>query len=69
MVVITLTDRPKSVRKHCVLERLGGVLYCNFDFWLFLLIKGLTSRTESDLVLFLPVHRPFKANVGYMVPD
>ena len=35
MIVVTLTDRPKSVRKRCVIEMLGGVFVlsrCFLDF-------------------------------------
>ena len=47
VAVVTLTDRPKSVRNRCIIE----------VFWLLLglllWIKGLFSyRTESDLFLF-----------------
>ena len=32
MVVVTLTDRPKSVRNRCVIEVFGGVVVLSFCF-------------------------------------
>ena len=32
MDVVTVTDRPKSVRNHCGLEVIGGVLVLSFCF-------------------------------------
>ena len=55
ITVVTLTDRPKSVRNRCT---------CNRSFWwrfyvfatlfgFFCRCRGFCHRTESDLILFL----------------
>ena len=68
MTVVTLSDRPKSVRNRCVIEVFGGV----FVFCVQLVVEfsvGLCHRTESDLLLFLlkmlKIH--FNINIAYYV--
>ena len=54
VAVVTPTDRPKSVRKRCVIE-LFCVVVCvvTLPFWHFCWCRGFCHRTESDLFLFL----------------
>ena len=49
VVVVTPTDRPKSVRNHCVIELFCGVVCVVTFCW----CGGFCYRTESDLFLFL----------------
>ena len=54
VVLVTPTDRPKSVRNHCVIELFCGVVcVVALPFWHFCWCRGFCHRTESDLVLFL----------------
>ena len=59
VVVVTSTDRPKSVRNICLIEHFCGVV-CVFTlpFWHFRWCRCFCHRTESDLLLF--VIRRFK---------
>ena len=42
------TDRPKSVRNHCVIEVFGGVFCFNFAFFKFSVsLRDVFHRTES----------------------
>ena len=53
-VIVTPTDRPKSVRNRCVIEVFCGVFVlsrCFLDF--FCRCGSFCHRTESDLFLFL----------------
>ena len=55
VAVVTLTDRPKSIRNRCVIDVFGRVFVlsrCFLDF--FCWCRGFCNRTESDLFLFLP---------------
>ena len=52
VVVVTLTDRPKTVRNRCKSNFLWRCLCCRFAF-LTILCRGFCHRTESDLFLFL----------------
>ena len=36
VAVVTLTDRPKSVRNRCVIEVYGDIFGCHVAFWMFL---------------------------------
>ena len=54
VVVVTPTDRPKSVRNRCVIELFCGVVYVvTLPVWHFCWWRGFCHRTESDLFLFL----------------
>ena len=54
VTAVTPTDRPKSVRNHCVIEVFWWRFLCYHDsFWIFCGCKGFSHRTESDLFLFL----------------
>ena len=54
VTVVTPTDRPKSVRKRCVIEHFFGVVcVVTLPFWHFFWCRGFCHRTESDLFLFL----------------
>ena len=56
MVVGTPADRPKFVCNRCVIEVLVVFLCCQVAIWIFLWVKGICHRTESDLFLFLYCH-------------
>ena len=56
MTVVTLTDRPKSVRNRCVIEVFGGVFMLSIDFRIFCWYRGFCHRTESENLLFLWKH-------------
>ena len=54
VVIVTLSDRPKSVRNCCVIEVFGGIFVLQRCFCgLFCEHRGFGHRTESDLFLFL----------------
>ena len=53
MSVVTLNDRPKSVRNRCVIEFFGGVFVLSIGCWIFCWYRGFRHRTESNLVVFL----------------
>ena len=54
MTAVTPTDRPKSVRRRCVIDVFGGVFYVfKLLFRFFCECSGFWHRTESDLFLFL----------------
>ena len=54
VAVVTRTDRPKSVRNRCVIERFGCVVcVVTLPFWHFRWCRGFCHRTESDLFLYL----------------
>ena len=56
MTVVTLTDRPKSVRNRCVIKVFGSVFYViTLLFGFFCGCRGFCHGTESDLFLFLIV--------------
>ena len=63
VVVVTPTDRPKSVRNRCLIELFCGVVcVVTLPFRHFCWCRGFCHRTESDLFLFLvKVH-------GYFIP-
>ena len=44
VTAVTPTDRPKSVRNHCVIDVFGDV-YCvvTLFFWIFLWVNGILS--------------------------
>ena len=53
VAVVTLTERPKSVCKRCVIELFCGVVcVVTLPFWHFCWCRGFCHRTESDLFLF-----------------
>ena len=53
VAVVTLTDRPKSVRNRCVIELFCDVVcVAALPFWHFCWWGGFCHRTESDLFLF-----------------
>ena len=58
VAVVTPTDRPKSVRNHCVIELFCDVFFvlslCPFDISVG--VGGFCHRTESDLFLFLSIY-------------
>ena len=54
MAIVTPTDRPKSVRKRCVIEVFGDVFVlsrCYLDFLCD--CRDFCDKTESDIFLFL----------------
>ena len=53
MAIVTPTDRPKSVRNHCVIEVFGGVFVLSIGFRIFCWYRGFCHRTESYLILFI----------------
>ena len=60
--LVTPTDRPKSVRNHCVIEVFGGVCVLSFGFRSFCSCRGFCHRTGSDLLFFsFPTARRSKA--------
>ena len=54
VAVVTLTDRPKSVRNCCLIELFCGV-FCvvTMPFLHFCWCRGFCHRTGSDLLLFV----------------
>ena len=57
VAVVTPTDRPKSVRNHCVIG-LFYVVVCvvTLPFWHFCWCRGFCHWTESDLFLFFQLY-------------
>ena len=55
MTVVTPTDRPKSVRKRCVIEILGGVFVLSIGFRIFCWYEGFCHKTESDLLFYVSI--------------
>ena len=53
MAVVTITDRPKSVRNRFVIEVLGGAFVLSICFRIFYWYRGFCHRFESDLLLSL----------------
>ena len=54
MVVVTPTDRLKSVRNRCVIELFVALfVFLTLPFRHFCWCRGFCHRTESDLLLFL----------------
>ena len=54
VVVVTPTDRPKSVRNCCLIELFCGVVcVVTLPFWHFCWCRGFCHRTGSDLFLFV----------------
>ena len=53
IAVVTLTDRPKSVRNRCVIEGFGGVSCCHVALKIFCGCRGICHRNDSDIFLFL----------------
>ena len=53
LLLVTPTDRLKSVRNRCVIEVFGGVCVLSFGFRIFCWYRGFCHRTGSDLLLFL----------------
>ena len=54
VAVVTLTDRPKSVRSRCLIELLCDVVcVVALPFWHFCWCRGFCHRTGSDLLLFV----------------
>ena len=54
VAIVTLTDRPKSVRNRCLIELFCGVVcVVTLPFLHFCWCRGFCHRTESDLFLFL----------------
>ena len=54
VVVVSPTDRQKSVRNRCLIEPFCGVVcVVTLPFWHFC-CRGFCHRTESDLFLFSP---------------
>ena len=54
VAVVTPTDRPKSVRNRCVIERFCGVVcVVTLPLWHFCWCMGFCHKTESDLFLIL----------------
>ena len=51
--LVTLTDRPKSVRNRCVIDVIGGVCVFSIGFRIFCWYRGFCHMTGSDLLLFL----------------
>ena len=53
VAVVTLTERPKSVRNRYVIELFCEVVcVATLPFWHFCWCRGFCHRTESDLFLF-----------------
>ena len=52
MTDVTPTDRPKSVRNHCVINVLVAFLCFHVAFWIFCECRGFCHRTESDFFPF-----------------
>ena len=53
VAVVTLTDRPKSVRNRCIIERFCGVVCAvTLPVRQFYWYMDFCHRTESDLFLF-----------------
>ena len=56
VAVVTLTDRPKSVRNCCLIELFCGVVcVVTLPFWHFCWCRGFRYRTGSDLLLFVSI--------------
>ena len=54
VVVVTPTDRPKSVRNCCLIELFCGfVCVVTLSLWHFCWYRGFCHRTESYLLLFV----------------
>ena len=54
VTVVTPTDRPKSVRNCCLIERFCGVVcVVTLPLWHFCWYRGFCHRTGSDLLLFV----------------
>ena len=53
MIVVTPTDRHKSVRNRCAIEVFCGVFVLSFGFRIFCWYRGFFHRTESDLLFRL----------------
>ena len=54
VAVVTLTDRPKSVRNYCLIELFCGVVcVVTLPLWHFCWYRGFCHRTGSDLLLFV----------------
>ena len=54
VVVVTPTDRPKSVRNCCLIELFCGVVcVATLSLWHFCWYRGFCHRTGSDLLLFV----------------
>ena len=67
MLIGTPTDRPKSVRNHCLIENFCGV-FCvvTLPFWHLCWCMGFCHRTEYDLFHFSEmIHAPFFSKVPY----
>ena len=60
LVVVTPTDRPKSVRNCCLIELFCGVVcVVTLPFWHFCWCRGFCHRTGSDLLLFVFICKLF----------
>ena len=59
MTVVTLTDRPKSVRNRCVIEVFGGVFCCplvfEFSVGIEVFVIGLSQISFFSLTLLFSV--------------
>ena len=53
VAIVTITDRPSSVRNRCVIEVFDGVFLLSRCFLDFSVCRGLCHRAVSDLFLFL----------------
>ena len=53
VAVVTLTDRPKSIRIRCVIKVFGVVFVLSRCLLHFCGCRGFCHRTESDLFLLL----------------
>ena len=56
VTVVTLTDRPKSVRNHCVIEVFGGVLVLSRCFLDFSVGVGAFVIGLSQIYSFFSIH-------------
>ena len=67
MVVVTPTERPKSVSNRCVIEGFGGVFVLSRYFVLFFCgCRGLCHRAESDF-FFFSLHSLFRYIPGITI--
>ena len=66
MVIVTLTDRPKSVRNPCVIKVLVAFCVGTLVFGFFCRCRGFCHRPESDLFPFLSYN---SVNIAYSVAN
>ena len=69
MAVVTQTDRPKSVRNHCVIDVFAGVFVLSPDFFLFsegigAFVMGLSQISSFYSSLLL---EPLETRLGTVI--